>query len=895
MIPIYINLKELERSDDASIDREFIESFVLRALNRVNDRDIEEFLDQEFNHGLEKGTWFFLFDSFDEIPEVLSSVEADAVIRRYGDAISDFLAGMNQCRGVIASRLFRGPGQFGLPRFRILSLSESRQVQLIRKADLNPQTEGMLIGQLAAANDEIRSAASNPMFLALLCEHMKGGKPFPENAYTVFENYISSRLNRDEDRLRRRFNLSSQQLRQVAEHVAFTMVADTGLGLSPSRGSIQSALVHLELGAPPSLDTYLDALEYIKLARSEVLAVAGMSKSFTFAHRRFQEYFATRVVLREPERVRPRQLLTDARWRETSVVMCQTQPSQVLHPILVEVQSLLSEMANESRIVWSYEKVCEILSSEADEGRDKGSTRPESRVVSFPWPVGALHLLGIIQEGFGRRLSELPEQIRRDAARILFTAYNSGIIADQKWSLEVAATVPQPVQLYMLRDAFASRSQWLRSVAYRQAPLLGAIPHDVATRIRLTLMGLAQSGSLRKERHAVQAHILTLNEASQFLSVLRLFLWIPVVDAALCLLLYLTVLPVYTRSPSWGSLSFTYITLLLAGGYFGLHFLPRYRHVLEPFLPFMSLSSRRWRKLVFWGTDLLTLGSVYARVGVALVALDGLEVYFDTAPARRLLGFLLLYILLWAPFAQVAVGMGRLTGLRWSLLLPLFPVLILLSEHKQAWKWLRNTMRPRIILEHIAVFAGVALGMSLILGPMYLLITWLDWGPWVILSAMGTVTVVAALYRLYNIIRNRIVLRRWLSPHRSRVTIGELLDGLESFSGATRGRFAAQVLSEVRRSGTLIASQEAMSALGQLAMTIERLRRGERSPMKPVSGSGVTDPAKEEQFDRWLEKYYQNDLAWIIHERPGRAASRAQRAWPGWLLASRRRTRVAHW
>ncbi len=81
IIPLYINLKELERREGEAVDRILIETFVLGFLKRIRDRDIDKFLDEEFNVGLENGSWFFLFDSFDEIPEVLSSTEADATIR----------------------------------------------------------------------------------------------------------------------------------------------------------------------------------------------------------------------------------------------------------------------------------------------------------------------------------------------------------------------------------------------------------------------------------------------------------------------------------------------------------------------------------------------------------------------------------------------------------------------------------------------------------------------------------------------------------------------------------------------------------------------------------------------------------------------------------------------
>ena len=95
VIPIYVNLKELERDVSTPIDRNLIEEFILVSLKQANDRDIERFLDEDFQEGMKNGVWFFLFDSFDEIPEVLSSTDVDEVIKDYSSAINDFLHGMN--------------------------------------------------------------------------------------------------------------------------------------------------------------------------------------------------------------------------------------------------------------------------------------------------------------------------------------------------------------------------------------------------------------------------------------------------------------------------------------------------------------------------------------------------------------------------------------------------------------------------------------------------------------------------------------------------------------------------------------------------------------------------------------------------------------------------------
>ena len=230
-----MNLKNLSVDLGTRVDRDLIEKLVKRTLNRPNDRDIAEFLEEEFELGIGAGTWLFIFDSFDEIPEILSSTEADETINTYAQAIWDFLNGLNRCRGIVASRLFRGPRQLGWPRFQIVPLSFARQTELVRNSGLKRDIRDDLSGKLAAAGGDLQLMASNPMFLGLLCEHMRSGHGFPSNSHTVFETYVTSRLNRDALRVQQRYQVPARQLRQAAEAVAFCISADNDLGLNPRR------------------------------------------------------------------------------------------------------------------------------------------------------------------------------------------------------------------------------------------------------------------------------------------------------------------------------------------------------------------------------------------------------------------------------------------------------------------------------------------------------------------------------------------------------------------------------------------------------------------------------------------------------------------------------------
>ena len=786
VIPLYINLKGLNRRPGEAIDKELIRSYVLGFLNRVNDRDIEEFLEEEFDRGLQEGTWLFLFDSFDEIPEVLSSTEVDTAIRSYGDAISDFLHGMNQCRGVVASRRFRGPGQFGWPRFRILPLSEARRLELIHRAELKPELERELMGQLGMARQEIRSMASNPMFLGLLCEHMRAGHPFPENVHSVFETYIKTRLIRDKDRLQRRFELKLPEVRAAAESVAFCMAADPGLGLSPTRESLKDAMVRMGFEVRKDFDTLLDALEYIKLARSETATAVGESKPFTFAHRRFQEYFATCVVLREPDRVSPRQLLTDARWRETAVTMCQTQPPEVLSPIVEEARRLLTEIVDS--VPGLIDKPLEYVrvSASTDQGREVEGE--ESLPEPFPWPSGALHILGLLQDGFGGRLKELPDDIRMYAGRLVLSASETGTLSDKKWGLEVAGIVAQPILLHMLRDAFASQSQWLKEVAYRQAARLGKIPADIASWIRQALVNLAITGRLRRERHATHAHLSRLDQSSAFLSTERLLLWVPFVDLGLHTIAFFTLLTKFIRGSPFTPLHIAWIIVLITSH-----------------LSFRRASRPGWHFICF----LIRLSFIMLFV-IAVVLW-----YIGEIPSTVLLNSLLYsYAAIWAPLALLSARTGQYTHPLWWPLIPiLLPLLYLVRNARVVpiaiLAWLRKYWK----------IAGISLlltvGLSILIEnvpALSILIVTLEAAPVLVFIWVGLIAAV-------RWVQDWVRWRKWVRSHRASMTAHELLELVSQYHHRT---FRNRLVRAVREQGLLIVAEDTETLVNRLALAVEQ-------------------------------------------------------------------------
>lgn len=802
VIPIYVNLKELRRKGNKTIDRNLIEEFILQSLNRVNDSDVEEFLEQEFKQGMQKGTWLFLFDSFDELPEVLSATEADETIKAYGQALADFLGGMNTCRGIIASREYRGPKMLDWPCFRILALKEERQKELIRLAGLPKEQRTKLLGQLAIAGTEMVAMASNPMFLSLLCEYIRRGNPFPEHPHMLFEDYFKERLRRDENKLKNRYKLSKEEVQEAAEKIAFCMTAFPGLGLSVLRHEIKTAADELGLPLGKRFNVLLDALEYIKFARTDATSETDNAKSFTFAHRRFQEYFATCIVLREPDRIPTEQLLTDARWRETAVVICQYQHLEALTGLFEQARRLLSNGLQE---LWNW----------IDYQRTKDETKPkvEGMPGHFFWPKYSLHILSLLQEGFRGRVDVVPEHIRKLAAEILTIANQLGVFADLKQGLEVAGIAPQETLLELIRRAYNSHSSWIRDVAFTQAAKLAPLPEDIAAEIRRAFIDSLAIGELRKKQTMFYAYVSRLPKPESFIKALKLLLWIwPFHLLIVCTVQVVLAYTILQRFWIPASPSINTGARLLMNFWFTVMLLSPVlliRHCL-----FTNSTFEVREKEQFWAYYLFP-----AFLSIFLSLLLGLQ-------PIKILALLCIYLHLWIPAAQKAAIKGTYTQWYYA---PVLPLLIFgigtLNALKKALTWLihnKQTATKGIIvgllfLLFASTFSAIVMLPFIFHNSSY---TWVG----AIFSSLVVVTMFTLTTKMIyegrqKEIEDKKQWKRYLSTHLNSLSGSQFIDFLFEYKTyKAKKRF----LWFVRTRSLLIANSETEATLAYFSSFIER-------------------------------------------------------------------------
>jgi len=564
-IPIYVNLKYLRRSENELIDRNLIEKFIFRMLNRVNDRDVDEYLHDEFERGIEDGTWFFLFDSFDEIPEILSSTGTDDAIRTYAEAIRDFLHGMNNCKGIVASREYKGPRFLGWPKFHILSLDSSRRIDLVKRTGLPLNIQRSIINGLAIASDEFRAMTSNPMFLNLICDYMNKQNitEFPSHIHVVFREYVLRRLTRDEERVKQRFNKSPQEVQNAAEKIAFCMTADQGVGLSPTLDQLQKSTEKLALGLGGDFGILTEALAYLKLARMDTSFMDG-TKTFTFSHRRFQEYFATAVVLREPERLSSLDLITNGRWRETAVVILQTQKNErvtALIDISEEIIDLISkEFGNEflnlelddldkkarpqmpiyhvgsllKSVFESFEvsqqRIREYLQIFINAYEYLPTHGLRKEIKPLVWPKDLYHVISILQDGLSSQVSEMPNRLQNLIDKVLIFISQKGDLIDKKLCLELLGVSSESIKVRLLTAGIRNRNRYVSRVAFRRVAALGTIPEIVSRFITRTLLELAIERKLFTNRHEIYAQLSRLEKPGHYLNLAKLFSWASFID-----------------------------------------------------------------------------------------------------------------------------------------------------------------------------------------------------------------------------------------------------------------------------------------------------------------------------------------------------------------------------
>ncbi len=462
-IPLYLNLKELPAPPPGGPTADFIKDFVLDNIRR-GDADTAAYVRENWLHYRDLGLWFFLFDSFDEIPAVLHAPTGSTAIRLHADAIRKFFEGMSSCRGVLASREFKGPDALPWQKFRILPLSAARQEELVQNSFLLPNQKSIALLHVASSRQGI---LNNPLFLTLLCRYVKevNGPPTSDNELLL--RHIEWLANREPEYLTKRYGLKPEQLLEGSVKLAVLFAEDPALSLAPTIDDIVRSL------SPENpmndLENLLAALIDAKIGRCDVKEAKVGDRRFAFSHRRYQETLFVRHLMQNPDHLSPRALLTDLKWRDYAVTLLQTAPPEVLGPLFEEAGRVLDEYCLSNSPI-------EVLPAFG------------SNMHYFEWANSAAGgLLRMLQEGTSRRPEVVPSDLRDKIESAMAPPWNDGDSYDRQQVLLHGALAPEAEYKKWVRWAMESGTVYHWDAAFSNIAFLNTLPEEVAEWFRVQL------------------------------------------------------------------------------------------------------------------------------------------------------------------------------------------------------------------------------------------------------------------------------------------------------------------------------------------------------------------------------------------------------------------------
>lgn len=455
VVPLYLNLKHLNVESD-KIDADEIHNWVIEQLREGQDRSIHEFLDKNFEKMLKNGNFFFLFDSFDEIPAVMDAQEEQEAVRKYAIALDRFLHS-SHCRGLVSSRPYRSPKIFIGQRMTIRPLSYKRTKKALYKyMGQNLALANKLWQELVTSREDMLYIAQNPFYLGLLARYSKKKQILPERHYDLFENFVQNRARTDETRLIR-FGLKPVELIELSSTLAFIMTKTPHIGLEADVEQLREIAKYatdfdeINDDILNKLEPLLQALTFSKLGRLS-LEETGKPRKFSFVHRRFHEYFCA-VHLKQHPNIAPfEKLADDNRWREVLVLLCEVLHSDKLTRIFDTARKTIKQG---------------IIASSGSIENKKG-----------------IETIRFLRDGFHNRIDDIPNDVRLLCSRFIEKQIESGNLLDKKRAIEGVSIADDESVHSILEYALKSDSVWLRETALQSCRILKKVPETIGKAVR---------------------------------------------------------------------------------------------------------------------------------------------------------------------------------------------------------------------------------------------------------------------------------------------------------------------------------------------------------------------------------------------------------------------------
>jgi hypothetical protein len=408
------------------------------------------------------GRIFWIFDSFDEIPAILDVHHSETLIRVISNVISRFArqggTEGNGSRAVISSRYHRRPV---LPadiatRLDIRPFGEDKIVEALNRVRDFPRS---LITSLLSQRQDLIPLARTPFYLGLIAEFGLRYRRLPHTQVELFEAHVLSRVGSDQMKIQYLRDADTVNVIRLAEDIAHFLFSSERYGLESPIDELRAAFPLVDVGR---------MIERLKDAR--LLRVGRPPQQIcSFSHRRIQEYFVIRHMIREGEEFDHEWVALDSRMRDAAV-------------LYVELASEEKAESIAHRCWLDIEKVPPAVI-------DYGNAR-------F-WR--ALHCQRFLAEAFRARLRALESFRNQMAERALTTLEQTKDLITAKLAVETVGLLPEDKIPDALAVSLGHGDAWIRESAVNASRFLPKVRPDLAGRIWRSIASMEDEDFSREQ------------------------------------------------------------------------------------------------------------------------------------------------------------------------------------------------------------------------------------------------------------------------------------------------------------------------------------------------------------------------------------------------------------
>lgn len=314
-IPVYINLKKWNRdwSLEYLPDKEELTAFIRETLCENGDSFTKAFLKDYFDLMLEDGRWYFIFDSFDELPCFMGKKNCQELIDKISRLLYEFMTDTAQSGGVVASRFYKAPSDSvgATVVLRIQEFSDIKIKMMLQKYLGNAKE---VVGELFGKRESLVSLCRNPFYLTLLIDYIQdNGLLFPQNQMELYESFIERRLKKCSGMIESEA-VTIENVRAAAKRLAVLMQESTSFGLECPVAALQGKDGH-------NPEKELKLLGYVQICRLGV-----DNETISFIHRRFQEFFLVEHIMEQEVNITYKDygsIISNSGMRDALVLYCE--------------------------------------------------------------------------------------------------------------------------------------------------------------------------------------------------------------------------------------------------------------------------------------------------------------------------------------------------------------------------------------------------------------------------------------------------------------------------------------------------------------------------------------------------------------------------------------------